>query len=363
MKIIQLIQRPQARGVELFTSLLSEDLQILGHEVILISIFEGDYHLPFSGKQIHLKRPLKNRFFDLRAWKEFSNIVKNEKPEIIQANAADTLKFSVFSKNLYGWNTPIIFRNASQIGLYIKSPWVKLFNNCLYKNIDGVISVSNKSKEDFQSLFNFSKSHQVIPIGILIPIFQTKTEPVDYPLLVHIGGFSYEKNHSGLIDIFSGVHSKFPKLKLWLIGEGPMKEEIVAKVESLKLENSVIFKGGISNPFEIIPCNSILVLPSIIEGLPAVILEAFAYKIPVIAYNVGGVSEVLINEKTGYLIPKSDQMAFKEKIIQILQKDKEELNPILNSAFEVYSNNFRIEAVSKSFEEFYEMILSDKTEK
>jgi glycosyltransferase involved in cell wall biosynthesis len=363
VKIIQLIQRPQARGVELFTSMLSEELQRLGHVVILISIFEGEYCLPFSGKQIHLKRPIKKRFFDMKAWKEFSRIVKNESPDIIHANAADTLKFSVFSKKLFGWNEPIIFRNASQIGLYIKSPWVKLYNNYLYKNIDGVISVSNKSKEDFQSLFNFSKAHQVISIGIQIPKILTKTDPVDYPLLVHIGGFSYEKDHSGLIEIFSGVHSQFPDLKLWLIGEGPMKEEIVEMVESLNLENSVIFKGAISNPFEIIPGNSILVLPSIIEGLPAVILEAFAYKIPVIAYNVGGVPEVLINEKTGYLIIKSDQMAFKDKIIQILQKDREDLNPMLNSAFEVYENNFKIEDVSESFEKFFEMISSDKTEK
>ncbi|WP_268035807.1 glycosyltransferase family 4 protein [Algoriphagus sp. PAP.12] len=363
MKIIQLIQRPQARGVELFTAMLSEELQRLGHVVILISIFEGDYCLPFSGKQIHLKRLIKKRFFDMKAWKEFSRIVKNESPDIIQANAADTLKFSVFSKKIFGWNTPILFRNASQISFYINSPWVKFFNNYLYKNIAGVISVSNKSKEDFQSLFNFSKAHQVIPIGIRIPTNQTHLESVDYPLLVHIGGFSYEKNHLDLIDIFSNIHSQIPELKLWLIGEGALKEEIKEKVKKFSLKDSVIFKGAIPNPFEIIPRNAIFVLPSKIEGLPAVILEAFAYKIPVIAYNVGGIPEVLINEKTGYLIPKSDQMAFKDKIIQILQKDIEDLNPMLNSAFEVYRNSFKIEAVSKSFEKFYKMILSCKTDK
>ena len=332
MKILQIIQKPQARGVELFTCMLSEKLQELGHEVIPISIFEGNYDLPFSGKQIHLNRSIKNRLWDLRAWKHFAKVIKIEQPDLIQANAADTLKFSVFSKKTFGWKAPIIFRNASQISEYIKSTLVKDFNKYLYKNVAGVLSVSQKSKEDFSSFFNLEMPHQVIPIGISKPNYRFKNGLDENPVLVHIGGFTFEKNHSELIDIFSKVHYQFTDLKLWLIGEGPLKEEIESKVQRSGLQDAVIFKGTLSEPFQSLPKNSIFVLPSIIEGLPAVILEAFWSSVPVVAYNVGGISEVLKNNKTGWLVEAGDSQSFKESILEVINSPESELKKITSSA-------------------------------
>ena len=60
----------------------------------------------------------------------------------------------------------------------------------------------------------------------------------------------------------------------------------------------------------------VLVLPSIIEGLPGVVLEAFYCKTPVVAYDVGGIKEVVKNSETGRLIPKGDKNAFAEAIIE-----------------------------------------------
>jgi glycosyltransferase involved in cell wall biosynthesis len=358
MKIFQVIQKPQARGAELFTCLLSEKLKELGHEVILISIFEGEYLLPFSGNQIHLKRPLKKRLYDWQAWKEFAALVKKEAPHLIQANAADTLKFTVFSKRLFGWKVPIIFRNASQVSLYIKSPWVKQFNRFLYKNVDGIISVSQKSANDFKSIFSTDKSHQVIPIGITIPTEIRKLKKKELkPVLVHIGGFTFEKNHTELIDIFNTVHKSFPYLTLWLFGDGPLKEQVAQKTHQLDLQNSAVFKGNVSAPFQSIPSNSVLLLTSIIEGLPAVILEAFAHRIPVIAYNVGGVSEVL-NQQTGWLIPAGDQKAFAEAIDQVLQLTDTDKNQITERAFQLVNTDYTIEKIARRFEEFYSGVIA-----
>jgi glycosyltransferase involved in cell wall biosynthesis len=358
VKIIQLIQKPQARGVELFTCQLSEQLLEMGHEVILISIFEGSYSLPFSGKQIHLKRLIKKRFIDFGAWKEFSQLIKNEKPDIIQANAADTLKFSVFSKKLFGWNVPIIFRNASQVSLYIKNPWVRRFNGFLYRNVDAIISVSNKSKEDFNSVFHFRKPQEVIPIGINVPTYRFENELEENPVLVHIGGFTFEKNHSELIEIFSAIHKQLPYLKLWLIGEGPLKNEIEFKVQNMGLQNGVVFKGTLAEPFESILSNSILVLPSNIEGLPAVILEAFAHQIPVVAYGVGGIPEVVINKETGWCVDSGNSEAFKESILEVLNTPLIELEKITAVAKELVLKNYQMEQIAKEFEMFYGSVIA-----
>ena len=330
----------------------------MGHEVILISIFDGSYSLPFSGKQIHFKRPIKKRFIDFAAWREFSQLIKNEKPDLIQANAADTLKFSVFSKKLFGWNVPIIFRNASQISLYIKNPWVRRFNGFLYRNVEAIISVSNKSKEDFNSVFHFRKPQEVIPIGITIPKERIEKESEENSILVHIGGFTFEKNHSELIEIFSAIHKQFPHLKLWLIGEGPLKKEIESKVQSLGLQNGVVFKGTLTEPFESVPSNSIFVLPSKIEGLPAVILEAFAHQIPVIAYGVGGIPEVLISEQTGWCIDSGDSVAFQEAILEVLNTPLNEIERITNNAKALVLKGYQVDQIAKEFEMFYGSVIA-----
>ncbi|SIN80722.1 glycosyltransferase [Algoriphagus halophilus] len=352
MKIFQVIQKPQARGVEFFTCLLSGKLKELGHDVILISLFEGNFDLPFSGQQIHLKRSIKNRLWDLRAWSQFAELIKTENPDLIQANAADTLKFTVLSKKLFGWKTPLIFRNASQISQYIQSPLIKNFNKYLYNQIDGIISVSSNSKSDFNSIFYFNKAHEVIPIGIEIPKSKSYFIKTENPLLVHIGGFTFEKNHSELMDIFSEVQSQYPTLKLWLFGEGPKKASIENQVKKMNLKDSVIFKGIVPKPFEVIPRNSIILLPSKIEGLPAVILEAFANKIPVIAYDVGGVSEVL-TEETGWLISKCDKNAFIKSILEVHQMDELKKENILDQAFQLINENYSIENITTQFEKFY----------
>ncbi|WP_155807129.1 hypothetical protein [Gillisia marina] len=71
MKIIQVVQKPQLRGAEIFACQLSNHLMDLGHEVIIISIFSGDAELPFNGEIIKLNRDISNRFYDVVAWKFF----------------------------------------------------------------------------------------------------------------------------------------------------------------------------------------------------------------------------------------------------------------------------------------------------
>ena len=108
MILFQIIQKPQKRGAEIFAAQLSEHLEKLGHTVILISLFEGVSELPFSGKKIQLNRPISKRWYDYEAWQQIARLVKEFKPDIIQCNAGDTLKFMILSKLFFGWKVPVI---------------------------------------------------------------------------------------------------------------------------------------------------------------------------------------------------------------------------------------------------------------
>lgn len=325
MKVLQLIQKAQLRGAEIFASQLSAHISDSGNSAILVSLFEGDAALPFNGTSTSLKGNPKGRLLDIRAWKKLSQIIEDTKPDIIQANAGDTLKYAVFSKLLYRWKQPIVFRNASTISLYIKTLPQRIWNNFLFSFTDKIISVSNTSAADFARLFPKQK-HKIItiPIGIEHESISkqngtvTARAPLNgHPLqIVHVGGFTFEKNHAELIEIFELVLQKKEHAILNLVGDGPLKSKTEELVQSKGLSASVKFHGFQKNPLHFIRSADVLVLPSIIEGLPGVVLEAFYCKTPVVAYDVGGIKEVVKNKETGRLIQQGDKNTFALAILE-----------------------------------------------
>src|SRR5687768_607876 len=149
MKILQLIQKPQLRGAEIFACQLSGHLRQRGNECVIATLFKSESLLPFEGRIIEMELSKKNRLFDWSGRKKLAAIVRDERPDIIQANAGDTLKYAVLSRLFFGWKVPIIFRNASTVSLYIKSPVVRKWNAFLYASTAYIISVSDFTKKDF----------------------------------------------------------------------------------------------------------------------------------------------------------------------------------------------------------------------
>lgn len=351
MKIIQFIQRPQQRGAEIFACQLSNHLISFGHEVKIVTIFKGEGKLPFNGEIINLNLTPGKRFFDIAGWKKIASLIEEFQPDIIQANAGDTLKYVVFSKKIFRWKQPIVFRNASETGRYLKSSLQKRMNNFFYKNVDQVISVSKASEFDIIKNFPFLNGKtRVIPIGLEEKkLNKIKFNPVDSKHIVHVGGFSFEKNHEGLLRIFKRLLEKSGNAHLHLVGDGPLRKKIEVLVKELKLSKNVTFYGFVSNPLDYIYSADVLVLPSIIEGLPGVILEAMYCKTPVVAYNVGGVSEIL-NESTGNLIEKNDETSFVNSVLKSVKKPSEGQ---IQRAFELVLKDYMNEKISKKFTEAY----------
>ncbi|MGM0944149.1 MAG: glycosyltransferase [Bacteroidota bacterium] len=355
MKILQILQKPQLRGAELFAAQLAQKLTENGHQVAILFLFPGEDLLPFKGLKIHLHADPKKRLWDVMAWRRLAKIIRSFEPDIVQANAGDTLKYASLSKSFFGWKGKLVFRNANLISEFIDSNPKRYFYRFLLNQVDGVASVSQVCKEDFQKLFHWNKPIAYLPIGT---DFSRKEHPLPpdlseklkgRPFLLHIGSFVPEKNHGGLIRIYKKIQNQFPELCLVLIGEGPLRKQVEEQIP-----NSVISLGSRTDVQSILLQAQALLLPSLIEGLPGVILEAMTAKVPVIAYDVGGISEVIENGKTGYLIPKREEELFAEIVInQILNGSQNDLRGILDQAFHQVENHFSLDSVSGKFESFY----------
>ncbi|WP_396182475.1 glycosyltransferase family 4 protein [Flavobacterium sp.] len=362
MTILQLIQKPQLRGAEMFASQLSNELVQMGHTVLVVALFPGESTLPINATFIPLNRPQHKRWNDFEGWKALANLIKKHHVDVVQCNAGDTLKFAVFSQLFCGWKVPIIARNASMVSAYIQNPLIKRLNRWLYSRTQAIVSVSHLSAKDLNQLFPETKvKTTVIPIGINQQPFTSvawKNTPLTAFQIVHVGGFSFEKNHHGLLSIFEQWLKRCPDSHLHLIGDGPLRTEIEQAVAEKNLADNISFYGFSKEAINYMHQADVVVLPSIIEGLPGVILEAMYAKTPVIAYNVGGISEVIQNGATGYLVEKGDEMGFVHALEQVKINGKEA--SYVKNANELVVQKFNNTYLAQQFETVYKALTHGK---
>lgn len=358
MKILQLLQKPQFRGAELFASQLAQELTTRGHQVALIFLYPGLEVIPFTGLKIYLNANPGSRMWDMQAWKKLAAVINDFKPDIVQANAGDTLKYACFSRLLFGWKNKLVFRNANLISGFVNTPVKQVFNQILMTQVDAVASVSLSCMNDFQAVFAWKKPIIHLPIGTEIldenlPLAQKVAELIHgKPYLVHVGSFVPEKNHEGLFRIFRKIRDQFPDVCLILVGDGPLRGEL-----EKRLPDHVFSLGPRRDAASILKQSKGLLLPSLIEGLPGVILEAMANKVPVVAYGVGGIAEVLKQEETGFLVAKGEEEQFANVVVQSILQPSPQLGRLTQQALDKVKNEYALDLVCLKFEAFYLTLL------
>jgi glycosyltransferase involved in cell wall biosynthesis len=139
------------------------------------------------------------------------------------------------------------------------------------------------------------------------------------------GRLSPEKGFDVLINAAERVLRTEKSVGFVLFGDGPCKAALAKQINSLGLAGSVILAGFRTDLDRFLPHFDLLAVPSHTEGLPNVVLEAFAATVPVVATTVGGIPEVVEDEISGYLVPANDPDAMAERICDAISSE-EQLN-------------------------------------
>jgi colanic acid/amylovoran biosynthesis glycosyltransferase len=134
-----------------------------------------------------------------------------------------------------------------------------------------------------------------------------------------VGRLSPEKGQAGLLDAFRSTLDGGVDAELHLVGDGPLRLELERRSASLGLSSRVVFHGQLTEEevAEIMAKSDVFVMSSFMEGLPVVIMEAFAASVPVVAPGVAGIPELVIDGQTGFLFPPSDWDALSEAMTQL----------------------------------------------
>lgn len=160
------------------------------------------------------------------------------------------------------------------------------------------------------------------------------------------------KDHNTLIEAGSKVFDEVPNAKLLVIGDGPLRGKLEIKTRNLKIADRVIFLGRRRDIPELLSILDLFVLSSRHEGTSLSILEAMAKGLAVVATNVGGNPEVVVNNVTGLLVEPANPNSLARGIIEILRNREKRMEFGIKAKRRV-SEKFNIEKTAKQHEALY----------
>lgn len=171
-------------------------------------------------------------------------------------------------------------------------------------------------------------------------------------LFGNVGRLHVQKGQRYLLEAFQTVKSKQPYTCLWIIGEGELRGDLERLTKDAGIYNSVQFLGERTDVHELLSAIDVVVLPSLWEGQPISILEAGAAEKPVIATNIDGVADILVNEKNALLVPVKDSNALADAMMR-MAKDAGLRTRLSASIKATVSNNFTAEKMAKRVGDLY----------
>lgn len=194
---------------------------------------------------------------------------------------------------------------------------------CFFTN-KKIISVNHAITASMIRFFpKWRKKFITIVNGVSSSFYDIKNSPLnpdEEVRMVSIGNLTQAKGHTTILEAISKMQKK-ENQRLTIIGEGPLKEKLKSRAESLGLSEQVMFKGQVA-PFEIpkyLSKSHILILASFSEGRPNVVIEAMAAGLPVIASDIEGMAELIQNGKNGLLFTPGNSFELCQQIERLVK--------------------------------------------
>ena len=263
-----------------------------------------------------------------------------------------------FITTLHGTDITLVGDDAS---FY---PVVEFSINCS----DGVTAVSQYLRDETYKKFKLEKEIEVIYNFIDFARFRKVDKdhfrkaiaPNNEKILVHVSNFRKVKRVDDAIHVFKKVLEKIPS-KLLMVGDGPERIRMEQLCRDLGTCDDVRFLGKQDAVEEILSIGDVFLLPSSSESFGLAALEAMACELPVISSNTGGIPEVNLEGRTGYLCDVGDIDTMAMRTIQLLQDD-DLLQQMRKNALD-RARDFHIDKVLPQYENFYNKVLSEHKEK
>ncbi|MBF8964226.1 glycosyltransferase [Pontibacter sp. FD36] len=176
--------------------------------------------------------------------------------------------------------------------------------------------------------------------------------PANAPVIGTVSVFRFQKRLDVWMEIAADILKRMPEAHFIIVGDGPLKEELLAKRKALGLEERLHMPGLKTDVKPYFSAMDIYMMSSIFEGLPIALLEAMSCGCAVISTEAGGVGEVVEEGMSGLLCDVDDYSKLADYGVQLLQ-NQEQLAALATGARERVQTDFSINKMTKQLEELY----------
>ena len=235
-----------------------------------------------------------------------------------------------------------------------------------YREADRVLTVSQAVAESAAEYYRlpierFETLYSPIDLNSLDDSVDQATEFVIDPVDINIacvGRLSSEKGQRHLIEAAHALrdHDAFDSIHIWFVGDGPDRESLQSMVEERGLGEHFHFTGRLPSAAAVMASCQLVVVPSLYEGLPNVVLESMALGIPVIATDAGGTPELLDGGRFGALVASSSGQAIADQIARFVEEPEDALGKAQRAGEHVRSQH-SIEHVLPKVEAVFQDVL------
>lgn len=271
--------------------------------------------------------------------------------DIIQAHEVRGLQLAAFWKFFH--KRPLVFTRRVD-----NMPSHHLLTRFKYRQVDQLIAISERIRSVMAEWGVPSNLITVIHSSINL---ENRAQPAKVTDLKNrfrgrkvigcVGSLEGRKDHSTLLESAVLLKKKRDDVIFLLIGDGVLRPRLENKTKELGLGN-VIFEGHQEDPYSYYPVFDVFLMTSRSEGLGSAILDAFFYRIPVVATGAGGIPELVVHGKTGLLASVGCPDEISEHLIRMLE-DRDLRHRCASEAYNLVKRDFSIPAMANAYYQIY----------
>lgn len=334
MRLLHVVATEKRRGAEMFASDLIPALNRAGvsQRVVVLRgmgkprlwdapttvVKANGWQVPGLRIDVHVLSALRG---EIAGWK----------PSVVQAHGGESLKYAILAST--GLGNPVVYRRIGSANPWITGRVRRAAHGSLMRQAARVVAVAEAIRQETVERFmvparqvvtihNGVDVHRMEPSDSREAIRERMGIPQAAPVLISVGALSWEKDPFAQVEIASRVIRERTQTVHLIVGEGPLRGDLETEIRRRRLQDRVRLLGSRSDVAELLHASDLLLLASQTEGMPACLIEAGMVGIPIVAYSVAGVPEVVIEGTTGLLASPGDLETLTAMVLQVLGDER-----------------------------------------
>ena len=327
MRILHVVASNQARGAEVSALDLIGELNRRGVEQRIAVIRRVPDGLDYGDGCFWLTGS------PLGSVARLSRLVRSWRPDVVQAHGGQPLKWLAPSLLTPG-SAPVVYRRIGMTPSWMAGSLRKRGYGFIIRRAAAVVAVAETAARQLVDEFGVpSSSIELIGNAVDERRVRSSADPRDVkrrlrldedaPAVLFAGALTEEKNPLELIEISRRVRAVFPRVSFMIAGDGPLAGDLARAVSEADMSDRIRLLGSRSDLPDLMRACAAVIMTSRTEGVPGVAIEAGLSRRPVVAYEVGGLPEVVTHGHTGLLAPHGDVRALSDLLIQMLTDPSE----------------------------------------